>query len=158
MARSRFARTRVRARLIAAFWQSALLHLLYRATRPPSARAAASIALTAVLFGVSGGGMHVWLTGGDWPWVIQQGLFSMPLMVSIPLINPGDTFVATVPERERWRTFHQFTVCWVALASLYSVVMGAPGWLPIGAAVNAIAARVIAGWIERRRDGRAGRR
>lgn len=157
VADSRFARARLRAGLIAAFWQSVLLHLLYRATRPPSARAAASIALSVVLITTTMGGMHLWLTGGDWPWVIQQWLFSMPLMVSIPLVNAPHTFVASVPKRDLWRTFHQFTVCWVALTTVWTIDTGAPAWLPIGAAVNAIAARVIAAWLQRRRDRRAAR-
>ena len=104
-----------------------------------------------------GGGMQLWLTGGDWPRVIQQWLFSMPLMVSMPLINARDTFVARVPERERWRTFHQFTVVWIALATVWTVDTGASGWLPIGAAINGVAARAIAAWIQHRRDRRAAR-
>jgi predicted PurR-regulated permease PerM len=62
-----------------------------------------------------------------------------------------------VPERERWRTFHQFAVCWVALATVWTIDTGASAWLPIAVAVNAVAARPVAVWMERRRDCRAAR-
>lgn len=158
---SRFARAGVRVRLIAVFWQSALLHLLYRATRPPSARAAASIALSVALTGTTMGGVYLWLSGGDWPSATQQMFSSMPFLVSIPLANagyPGDILLGSVPKRDLWRTFHQFTVVWVALATVWTIDTGAPAWLPILAAVNALAARVIAAWLQRRRDRREARR
>ena len=111
--------------------------------------------MSVVLFSLSVGGMHLWLTGGDWHEVIRQMLFSMPLLVAIPLSNAGDTFVAAVSNRNRWRTFHQFTVCWVALATWWIVVTGDPGWVPIGSAVSAISARAIAAWLQHRRGYRA---
>jgi hypothetical protein len=78
-------------------------------------------------------------------------------LVSIPLSSAGDTFVALVPERERWRTFHQFAVLWFALSVTWTVVMGASGWLPVGTAVSAISARVVAAWRQHRRDRRGPR-
>jgi hypothetical protein len=53
---SRFSRAWLRGRLLLAFGQSVLVHTLYRATRPPNARAGAGIALSVVLFSIATGG------------------------------------------------------------------------------------------------------
>ena len=69
--------------------------------------------------------------------------------------RPGHTFVALVPERERWRTFHQFSILWVLLAVLWVSVADASAWLPIATASSALVSRGIAAWLQHRRERRA---
>jgi hypothetical protein len=126
-----------------------LLYTLYRATRPPNARVASLIVYLILTLGGLKRGM-----GGDWPEVVEP-LSVMPAILAVLIFGAEGRYLGPVPEQERWRTFHQFSVLWVLLAVLWATIAGASAWLPIGTAASAIVSRVIAAWLQQGHEHRA---
>jgi hypothetical protein len=155
-AASAMLRGRIRARMIAAFWITAVAHLAAAATRAPRAKFVGTFALTIVWSVGVGLVLHLVDSSKTWPDTVDQACYNFPGFFATVLYNvgyPRDTQVS-----ERLRVYVQASIIWGLLAFAWTVWMNRASHVTAGPLAFCVMAGIVLLWRmyarERRQEAR----